>query len=223
MPPDLPSAPSPSPSAGDSVEALIKRCLRGDQVAWDLIVRQYWRKVFNVAYKFVGKHDEAEDLAQDIFLKIFKSLDTFDRRANFQTWLISISRNLCIDHYRSVRKERETIDRDVDANELSPVSREVGPVQALEQRDRVMLLRQALAGLPETLRTAVLMRDIQELSYQEIADQLRLPEGTVKSRINRGRTELARQIKKLRGDDYSPTGSGPKGSDPVHRSRTGAY
>ena len=76
---------------------------------------------------------------------------------------------------------------------------------ALEQRDRVVLLRQAMAALPETLRTAVLMRDIQELSYQEIADKLRLPEGTVKSRINRGRTELARQIRKLRGDDFSPT------------------
>jgi RNA polymerase sigma-70 factor (ECF subfamily) len=216
------SADHPTASP-DAIETLIQRCLHGDQVAWELIVRQYWRKVFNVAYKFVGKHDEAEDLTQEIFLKIFKSLDTFDRRANFQTWLISISRNLCIDHYRSVRKERETIDRDVDANQLSPVSQEVGPVAALEQRDRVALLRQALAALPETLRTAVLMRDIQELSYQEIADQLRLPEGTVKSRINRGRTELARQIKKLRGEEYSPTGSGPKGSDPDHRSRTGAY
>jgi len=208
---DLPAA-SPSPgSAADATEALIQRCLNGDQGAWDLIVKQYWRKVFNVAYKFVGKHDEAEDLAQDIFLKIFKSLDTFDRRANFQTWLISVSRNLCIDHYRSVRKERETIDRDVDANELAPPSRDAGPMAALEQRDRVSLLRQALAALPETLRTAVLMRDIRELSYQEIADQLRLPEGTVKSRINRGRTELARQIKKLRGDDYSP-GPSPKRS-----------
>ena len=127
-----------------------ERCLQGDQLAWEQIVRQYWRKVFNVAYKFVGKHDEAEDLTQDIFLKIFKSLDTFDRRANFQTWLISISRNLCIDHYRSVRKERETIDRDVDANELSPASpRGPSPVAALEQRDRVMLLREALAALPE--------------------------------------------------------------------------
>jgi RNA polymerase sigma-70 factor (ECF subfamily) len=200
---------------GDAIETLIQRCLSGDQLAWDAIVHQYWRKVFNVAYKFVGKHDEAEDLAQDIFLKIFKSLDTFDRRANFQTWLISISRNLCIDHYRSVRKERETIDRDIDANELTPASHEPGPVDALEQRDRVALLRQAMAGLPETLRTAVLMRDIQELSYQEIADRLRLPEGTVKSRINRGRTELARQIRKLRGDDFSPTSAMPK--------RTGAY
>src|SRR5438046_8243089 len=133
--------PEPSPgSSGDAIATLIQSCLNGDQAAWDLIVRQHWRKVFNVAYKFVGKHDEAEDLTQDIFLKIFKSLDTFDRRANFQTWLISISRNLCIDHYRSVRKERETIDRDVDANELSPVSHEIGPVAALEQQDRVALL-----------------------------------------------------------------------------------
>jgi RNA polymerase sigma-70 factor (ECF subfamily) len=195
MPADQPAA---SP---DAVETLIQRCLKGDQHAWDLIVRQYWRKVFNVAYKFVGKHDEAEDLTQEIFLKIFKSLDTFDRRANFQTWLISVSRNLCIDHYRSVRKERETIDRGVDAADLAPASPDAGPIAALEQRDRVVLLRQAMAALPETLRTAVLLRDIQELSYQEIAEKLRLPEGTVKSRINRGRTELARQIRKLRGDD----------------------
>ena len=190
-----PAAPS------ETIEALIQRCLSGDQAAWEAIVRQHWRKVFNVAYKFVGKHDEAEDLAQEIFLKIFKSLDTFDRRANFQTWLTSVSRNLCIDHYRSVRKERETIDRDISANDLTPASPDAGPIAALEQRDRVTLLRQALAGLPETLRTAVILRDLQELSYQEIADRLRLPEGTVKSRINRGRTELARQIRKLRGDD----------------------
>src|ERR1051326_8697744 len=148
------------PDSAEAIEALIQRCLTGDQAAWELIVRQYWRKVFNVAYKFVGKHDQAEDLTQEIFLKIFKSLDTFDRRANFQTWLISISRNLCIDHYRSVRKERETIDRDVDANELMPASREPGPIAALEQRDRVSLLRDAMTALPETLRTAVLMRDI---------------------------------------------------------------
>jgi RNA polymerase sigma-70 factor (ECF subfamily) len=202
----------------DALEALIQRCLRGDQGAWEAIVKQHRRKVFNVAYKFVGKHDEAEDLTQEIFLKIFKALDTFDRRANFQTWLISVSRNLCIDHYRSVRKERETIDRDVDANELTPASPVISPIAALEQRDRVTLLRQALAELPDTLRTAVVMRDLQELSYQEIATRLDLPEGTVKSRINRGRTELARQVRKLRGEDYSPTGTSSDG-----RSRTGAY
>ena len=197
----------PSTDTPDALETLIQRCLQGDQRAWDAIVSRHWRKVFNLAYKFVGRHDEAEDLTQDIFLKIFKSLGTFDRRANFQTWLVSVSRNLCIDHYRSVRKERELMDRGVDAADLAPAASEPGPLAALEQRDRVLVLRQALAKLPETLRTAVLLRDIHELSYQEIADRLGLPEGTVKSRINRGRTELARQIRKQRGGPAGRTGS----------------
>jgi RNA polymerase sigma-70 factor, ECF subfamily len=183
--------------SSEAIEDLIERCLQGDQAAWDEIVRLHWRKVFNIAYKFVGRHDEAEDLTQDVFLKIFKSLDTFDRRANFQTWLISVSRNLCIDHYRSVRKERETIDRKQDAGEVSARSADPGPIAALEQRDRVAMLRKALSVLPPTLRQAVVMRDLQELSYQEIAHKLKLPEGTVKSRINRGRSELAREIRNL--------------------------
>ena len=192
MPADLPATQSAS------TDELIQRCLEGDQSAWDTLVHQHWRRVFNVAYKFVGAHDGAEDLTQEIFLKIFKSLHTFDRRANFQTWIISISRNLCIDHYRSVRKERETIDRRVDAGELSPVSRTMSPQAVLERQDQVRLLKDALQALSPSLRTAVLLRDIRELTYQEIADQLGLPEGTVKSRINRGRTELARQIGRLR-------------------------
>jgi RNA polymerase sigma-70 factor (ECF subfamily) len=184
-------------------DSLIEQCLSGDQQAWEAIVRQNWRKVFNVAYKFVGKHDEAEDLTQDIFLKIFKALNTFDRRANFQTWIVSISRNLCIDHYRSVRKERQTIAREVDAGDLQPASTERGPYASAEHQDLRALLRLALEGLPTTLRTAVVLRDLQELSYQEIADRLRLPEGTVKSRINRGRLELARQLKRLQ-DKQAP-------------------
>ena len=188
---DLPAAQPATP------DTLIARCLSGDQAAWDAIVRQNWRKVFNVAYKFVGKHEEAEDLTQDIFLKIFKALATFDRRANFQTWIVSISRNLCIDHYRSVRKERMTIAREVDTNDLQPASTDRTPYAAAEHQDLRVMLRQALQTLPETLRTAVVLRDLQELSYQEIADKLQLPEGTVKSRINRGRLELARQLKRL--------------------------
>ncbi|NUR54176.1 MAG: sigma-70 family RNA polymerase sigma factor [Acidobacteria bacterium] len=178
-------------------DTLIEQCLSGDQAAWDVIVRQNWRKVFNVAYKFVGRHDEAEDLTQDIFLKIFKALKTFDRRANFQTWIISISRNLCIDHYRSVRKERQTIAREVDTGDLQPASTERSPHALAEHQDLRAMLRQALEALPVTLRTAVVLRDLQELSYQEIAERLNLPEGTVKSRINRGRIELAHQLKRL--------------------------
>jgi RNA polymerase sigma-70 factor (ECF subfamily) len=198
-------------------DSLIEQCLSGDQQAWETIVRQNWRKVFNVAYKFVGKHDEAEDLTQDIFLKIFKALNTFDRRANFQTWIISISRNLCIDHYRSVRKERQLIARDVDTGDLQPASSDRGPYQAAEHRDLRGMLRQALQALPLTLRTAVVLRDLQELSYQEIADHLGLPEGTVKSRINRGRIELAHQIKRLQ--DKQPAVRRRRGSSARGRGR----
>ena len=203
------SSESPTSPAPD-IDVLIERCLKGDQVAWDQIVRMHWRKVFNLAYKFVGRHDEAEDLTQDIFLKIFKALHTFDRRANFQTWLISISRNLCIDHYRSVRKERETMAREVDSADLMPVSRERGPHAELEQNDLRQLIRQALAELPPALKEAVVLRDLQEFSYQEIADKLGLPEGTVKSRINRGRLELARQLRRLqsRGPATQPASRG---------------
>jgi RNA polymerase sigma-70 factor, ECF subfamily len=202
------SADAPSQHASDE---MIERCLNGDQAAWESIVRLYRRKVFNVAYKFVGRHDQAEDLTQDVFLKLYKSLDTFDRRANFQTWLISVSRNLCIDHYRSVRKERETINRDVDPSDFAPASRDTRVDTQLEQRDRVKLLRKALDKLAPTLRTAVMLRDIQELTYQEIADRLHLPEGTVKSRINRGRTELARQIQRLREEQDAVPRTGVSG------------
>jgi RNA polymerase sigma-70 factor, ECF subfamily len=221
--PTTPTTPTFPPEAPGEIEALIQRCLQGDQLAWDAIVQRYRRKVFNVAYKFVGKQEEAEDLTQDIFLKVFKSLGTFDRRANFQTWLISVSRNLCIDHYRSVRQERQAIDHGVDPNALSAASPEPGPVAALEQQDRVALLREALNALSAPLRAAVLMRDIQELSYHEIAERLRLPEGTVKSRINRGRTELARQIRKMRGDDYRASGNRTNDTKPRARTRTGVY
>jgi RNA polymerase sigma-70 factor (ECF subfamily) len=193
---DIP--PDSSTSATNEIDPLIERCLRGDQDAWNTIVHLYWRKVFNIAYKFVGRHDEAEDLTQDIFLKLFRSLATFDRRANFSTWLISVSRNLCIDHYRSVRREREAVNPDVDVVTLARPSGSDSPHSLIERRDRVSLLREALDKLAPSLRTAVMLRDIQELSYQEIAQRLHVPEGTVKSRINRGRTELARQIARLR-------------------------
>lgn len=189
--------------APQEIDSLIERCLKGDQTAWETIVRLYWRKVFNIAYKFVGRHDEAEDLTQDVFLKLFKSIKTFDRRANFSTWLISVSRNLCIDHYRSVRREHDAVTHDIDVVTLAQPSTIDSPYAMLERRDRVALLRAALDKLAPSLRMAVMLRDIQELSYQEIAERLGVPEGTVKSRINRGRTELARQIARLREQQES--------------------
>jgi RNA polymerase sigma-70 factor, ECF subfamily len=225
-----------------SIEETIQLAAEGNQSAWDTIVRTYWRKVFNVAYRFVGTYDEAEDLTQEIFLKVFRSLGTFDRRANFQTWLISVSRNLCIDRYRSGRRDREVFAREVDAATVQAESSSPSAQARIETQDRVALLREALRDLSPALRTAVLLRDIHELSYQEIAARLGIAEGTVKSRINRGRAELARQIERIRRetearvtlrraqaagsehrDSTVPRGSSPSASSPRgSRGKTGA-
>jgi RNA polymerase sigma-70 factor (ECF subfamily) len=178
-----------SPSDGE----LIERCLRKDNSAWEAIVARFRRKVFHIGYKFTGKHDEAEDLTQDIFLKVFKSLDKFNRDADFSTWLSSVARNYCIDNYRAGKREREVLVEDLVAFDLAPASFG-NPHRALEDQDRRSFLRKGLDLLPEKLREAVVLRDLQGLSYQEMADRLALPEGTVKSRINRGREELARLL-----------------------------
>jgi len=180
------------------IDTTIQRAASGDQAAWETIVRTHWRKVFNIAYRFVGTYEEAEDLTQEIFLRVFRSLDSFDQRANFQTWLVSVTRNYCIDRYRSGRRDREVFAREIDPATVTAEARGLNPHARVEQQDRVALLREALRALSPPLRTAVMLRDIHELSYQEIAEQLGVAEGTVKSRINRGRAELARQIKALR-------------------------
>jgi len=195
--------PPDTPGPDTDITALIQQCLSGDQTAWQTIVRTHRRKVFNIAYKFVGSVDEAEDLTQDVFIKVFRSLSTFDRRANFQTWLYSVTRNLCIDHYRALRKEREALNRDLDVDVLAPASPDRSPLQILEAQDQAALLRRALDRLPPAMRTAVVLRDLQELSYEDIAQKLDLPDGTVKSRISRGRAELARQIQAVRAEDLA--------------------
>jgi RNA polymerase sigma-70 factor (ECF subfamily) len=179
--------------ASPSDAELIERCLRKDNAAWELVIARFRRKVFHVAYKFTGKHDEAEDLSQEIFLKVFRSLDKFNRDADFGTWLSSVARNYCIDHYRASKREKEVLVEDALAYDLAPAS-SGNPYRALEDQDRRSLVRRGLDLLPDKLREAVVLRDLQGLSYQEMADRLALPEGTVKSRINRGREELARLL-----------------------------
>jgi RNA polymerase sigma-70 factor (ECF subfamily) len=188
-----PSAARLTPTDGE----LIDRCLRQDGAAWEQIVARYRRKIFHIAYKFTGRHEESEDLTQDIFLKVFKSLDRFHREADLSTWVSSVARNYCIDHYRARKKEREIVVEDLLAFELAPASGG-NPHRVLEERDRRSFVREGLDRLPEKLREAVVLRDLQGLSYQEMAARLRLPEGTVKSRINRGREELARLLLRAR-------------------------
>jgi RNA polymerase sigma-70 factor, ECF subfamily len=175
----------------------VRRCLDGDTEAWDVLVRKYWRRVFKIAYKFVARYDDAEDLTQEIFVKLLSALPTYDRRASFKTWLTRISRNLCIDRYRRRRREAERFTQEIDPDAIPLEGLVPRPDSALEERDQVATVRRALATLPPLYREAVLLRDIHELSYEEIGRRLRLPEGTVKSRINRGRRELGRQLRDL--------------------------
>src|SRR5690349_24745889 len=105
-------------TAGDSEGDLVQRCLDGDAAAWDALVRMYWKRVFNIAYKFVAQYDEAEDLTQEIFVKLFRALSTYDRRAQFDTWLTRVSRNLCIDYYRRRRREEEKVTGDIDPDSI---------------------------------------------------------------------------------------------------------
>jgi RNA polymerase sigma-70 factor (ECF subfamily) len=172
---------------------LIERCLGKDNSAWELVVARFRRRVFHISYKFTGKHDEAEDLTQEIFLKVFRSLEKFNRGADFGTWLSSVARNYCIDRYRASKREKEVLVEDALAYDLAPAS-SGNPYRALEDQDRRSLVRRGLEQLPSKLREAVILRDLQGLSYQEMATRLALPEGTVKSRINRGREELARLL-----------------------------
>jgi RNA polymerase sigma-70 factor (ECF subfamily) len=185
--------PPPAPSVDPSDADLIERCLRKENAAWEQVVLRYRRRVFHIAYKFTGKHDDAEDLTQEIFLKVFMSLEKFNQSADFSTWLGSVARNYCIDQYRARKREREVLVDDLVAFDLAPAS-SGNPHRALEDRDRRSFLLRGLDSLPEKLREAVVLRDLQGLSYNEMAGRLHLPEGTVKSRINRGREELARLL-----------------------------
>jgi RNA polymerase sigma-70 factor (ECF subfamily) len=192
---------------GDKASAsdaeLIERGLRKENAAWEQIVLRYRRKVFHIAYKFTGRHDDAEDLSQEIFLRVFRSLDKFNQDADFSTWLGSVARNYCIDHYRASKREKDVVVEDLVALDLAPAS-SGNPHRALEDRDRRSLLRGGLDLLPGKLREAVVLRDLLGLSYQEMADRLGLPEGTVKSRINRGREELARLLLRAQQPSRAP-------------------
>lgn len=186
---------------------LVRRCLDGDRSAWDELVQAHWRRVFNIAYKFVARYDEAEDLTQEIFVKLLTALGSYDRRALFETWLTRVSRNLCIDHYRRRMREAEKVSDHVDLDNVLFEELVSRPDATLEQREQIAVVRRALARLPPAYREPVALRDVHELSYEEIARRLQLPEGTVKSRINRGRKELARHLPMVHRRDRGASGT----------------
>jgi RNA polymerase sigma-70 factor, ECF subfamily len=185
---------------GTSLDAdtqLVERCLSGEEAAWEDLVRIHTRRVYGVCYRFTGSDVEAQDLTQEAFLRIFRSLKTFRAgEGTFTVWLTRLTRNILIDHYRRSKYQRAT----GSIEEQLPMLEETASVSArtdglLAGREASEALQKALQKLSPELRETVILRDLEELEYREIAETLGVPEGTVKSRLNRGRAELARVLR----------------------------
>lgn len=185
---------------------LARRCAEGDEEAWRVLVGRFQRKVWNVAFQFTGRADEAEELAQEIFLHLLSALRTFDREGSLPAWVSRVARNYAIDHYRRRRRERSLVEDGETAGALVEGARDRtgrgDPHRALEEKDLSSWLRGVIDRLPSELGQAVILRDLQGMTYEEMAGLLEIPLGTVKSRINRGRIELARLLR-LRRSEWS--------------------
>jgi RNA polymerase sigma-70 factor (ECF subfamily) len=183
---------------------LARRCASGIWVIWRVLVGRFQKKVWHVAYQFTGRADEAEELTQEIFLHLLSALRTFDASGSLPAWLQRVARNYAIDHYRRRRRERSMVVDGEESEELVAVARDTtvsnDPHRALEEKDLAAFLRRVIDRLPSELGQAVILRDLQGMSYEEMASLLEIPLGTVKSRINRGRLELAKLLKRRRAE-----------------------
>ena len=173
---------------------LVQQCLRGEGPAWEELVRRHTRRVFNLCYRFTGNPTEAEDLSQEVFLRLYRTLASYKPAFGaFPTWLTSVTRNLLVDHYRRTRHDRQTDSIDDAMPQVEQKhSTARAPDKLAQAAELSVQLQRALARLSPELRESVILRDLQGLEYNEIQEVLQVPEGTVKSRINRGRIELAR-------------------------------
>jgi RNA polymerase sigma-70 factor (ECF subfamily) len=178
---------------------LVQRCLQGEGSAWEELVRRHTRRVYNVCYRFVGNRTEAEDISQEVFLRVYRTIASYrSAHGGFATWVTSVTRNLLIDHYRRTKRDRLTDSLD-DAMPVVENKESLGrrPDQQALLGELSLQVQSALTRLSPELREAVILRDLQQLEYAEIQQVLEVPEGTVKSRINRGRIELAKILQQM--------------------------
>ena len=173
------------------VNEVVRQCQKGDQKAWNMIVDRFSKSIFNIALNFSSNRDDAADITQDIFVKIYKNIDKFKEDKSFSSWIHKIAKNYCIDYWRKNKKNLKVlkIEENLCRDDQTPEN------SVVREYD-VINLRNKLLYLDTDLRLLIIMRDIQDLSYQEISENLDLPLGTVKSRINRARIKLARLIMK---------------------------
>ena len=179
---------------------LIRRCRAGDGTAWEEIVSQFSRRIFNLAFRFTSSVEAAEDLTQEVFIRIYRTLEQYDaKQGDLSNWLMRLARNLIIDDYRHrQRNPQDSFAEDVEAHAFHLRSVGSSAQKEIERRELCAQVQNGIDKLPADLKTCVILRDIEELSYQEIVELLRIPEGTVKSRINRGRIELAKILRRMR-------------------------
>ena len=178
---------------------LVDRCLQGDDAAWELVVTTYTRKIYNLSYRYTSRRDLAEDLTQDIFIRVYQNLKSFRMEAgSLQNWILKVGRNLIIDHYRQTRRYQKTGGSDELETMALEDDKVPSPLRSVEQSEATKFLQEGLRALSPELKEAVILRDLEGMAYQEIAEVLSIPEGTVKSRINRGRIELAKLLGKRR-------------------------
>ena len=179
---------------------IVRRCRAGDGGAWEEIVSLYSRRIFNLAYRFTSSVEAADDLTQEVFIRIYKTLEQYDpKQGNLSSWLMRLARNLIIDDYRHRQRNPQNSYADDVENHTFHL-RAVGSSaqKEIERRELAHQVQEGIDKLPDDLRTCVILRDIEELSYKEIVDTLDIPEGTVKSRINRGRIELAKILRRMK-------------------------
>jgi len=184
---------------------LVRRCISGDAAAWEEIVQRYHRRIYNICYRFAGSSNDADDLTQEVFIKMYRTLNSYDvDRGAFMTWVTTVTRNLLVDHFRKTRQERMTDSLDTTSSDHADTlalseripDRRPAPDSRVQTREAKEAVHQALQKLSPELRESVILRDLQDMDYREIATVLKVPEGTVKSRINRGRAELARLLQR---------------------------
>ncbi|HMT09070.1 MAG TPA: sigma-70 family RNA polymerase sigma factor [Pyrinomonadaceae bacterium] len=179
---------------------LVRRARAGDGTAWEDIVTAFSRRIFNLAYRFTSSPDAAEDLTQEVFIRVYRSLEQYDpKQGDLANWLMRLARNLIIDDYRHrARNPQNSMADAVDDHTYHLRAVGNSAHKEMERKELAHQVQQGIDKLPEDLRTCVILRDIEELTYQEIVDVLQIPEGTVKSRINRGRIELAKILRRMR-------------------------
>ncbi len=177
---------------------LLERCRQGDELAWEAFVRQYQRRIYSLATCYATDADDARDLAQDVFVKLYRTRSQWTDATVFIPWMIRVARNVCLDRVRARRARPPASD--VPADELVDLVAAGGnPDESYVAATRRALFYRALRKLTAISREIILLKEIQGLPIEEIASILRIPLGTVKSRSNRARLELARNVLAMEG------------------------